>query len=98
MKRNPHHPEIKHPETQAVRGSSELEKQNGPLATPIYQTSTFEGTDNDEQLRVTGSDRYYTRYGNRTNTVAQGTVAKLEGGDRAWTFASRRGAITTNIM
>src|SRR5258708_23634878 len=98
MKRNPHHPEIKHPETQAVRGSSELEKQNGPLATPIYQTSTFEVTDNDEQIRVTGSDRYYTRYGNPTNTVAEETVAKLEGVDRALTFASGMGAITTTIM
>jgi cystathionine gamma-synthase len=98
MKPNSHLPETHRPETDAVRGSSKLEKKNGPLATPIYQTSTFEVTDNDEQLRITGSDRYYTRYGNPTNTVAEQTVAKLEGVDAALTFASGMGAITTTIM
>ena len=86
------------PETQATRGAADLQKKHGPLATPIYQTSTFEVVDNDEQLRVTGSDSYYTRYGNPTNTVAEKTVAELEGVDAALTFASGMGAITTTIM
>jgi cystathionine beta-lyase/cystathionine gamma-synthase len=98
MNRNPHLPPSRRPETDAVRGPSDLEKKNGPLATPIYQTSTFEVTDNDEQLRLTGSDHYYTRYGNPTNTVAEQTVAKLEGVDAALTFSSGMGAITTTIM
>jgi cystathionine beta-lyase/cystathionine gamma-synthase len=89
---------FEHPETQATRGAADLKKKNGPLATPIYQTSTFEVTDNEEQLRVTGSDCYYTRYGNPTNTVAEKTVAELEGVDAALTFASGMGAITTTIM
>src|SRR3979409_2302695 len=93
MKRYPYHPQ-----TKAVRGAADLEKKNGPLATPIYQTSTFEVTDNDEQLRATPSDSYYTRYGNPTNTVAERTVAELEGVDAALTFASGMGAITTTIM
>jgi cystathionine beta-lyase/cystathionine gamma-synthase len=87
-----------HAETKAVRGEAKLEKKNGPLATPIYQTSTFEVMDNEEQLRTTGSDSYYTRYGNPTNTVAEKTVAALEGVDAALTFASGMGAITTTIM
>jgi cystathionine beta-lyase/cystathionine gamma-synthase len=86
------------PETQATRGAADLEKKNGPMSLPIYQTSTFEVRDNDEQLRVTGSDSYYTRYGNPTNTVAERTVAELEGVDAALTFASGMGAITTTIM
>src|SRR6202790_5116957 len=94
MKRHSEH----HSETKAVRGATNLDKKNGPLATPIYQTSTFEVTDNEEQLRTTGSDRYYTRYGNPTNTVAEQTVARLEGVDAALTFASGMGAITTTIM
>ncbi|HWY23144.1 MAG TPA: aminotransferase class I/II-fold pyridoxal phosphate-dependent enzyme [Candidatus Acidoferrum sp.] len=93
MKRNTHHSE-----TKAVRGAADLEKKNGPLATPIYQTSTFEVTDNDEQVQATGSDHYYTRYGNPTNTVAEKTIAELEGVDAALTFASGMGAITTTIM
>jgi cystathionine beta-lyase/cystathionine gamma-synthase len=86
------------PETKAVRGAADMEKKNGPLATPIYQTSTFEVADNEEQLNVTPTDHYYTRYGNPTNTVAEKTVAALEGVDAALTFASGMGAITTTIM
>jgi cystathionine beta-lyase/cystathionine gamma-synthase len=87
-----------HPETKAVRGASDLDKKNGPMATPIYQTSTFEVADNDEQLRVTPTDHFYTRYGNPTNTVAERTIAQLEGVEAALTFASGMGAITTTIM
>jgi cystathionine beta-lyase/cystathionine gamma-synthase len=86
------------PETAAVHGFSKLEKKNGPVSTPIYQTSTFEVTDNDEQLRVTATDRYYTRWGNPTITVAEQTLAALEGVEAARTFASGMGAITTTIM
>jgi cystathionine gamma-synthase len=86
------------PETAAVHGAAELEKRNGPLATPIYQTSTFQVTDNDEQLRATHTDSFYTRYGNPTNTVAERTIAELERVDAALTFASGMGAITTTIM
>jgi cystathionine beta-lyase/cystathionine gamma-synthase len=87
-----------HRETATVRGGSNLGRKNGPLATPIYQTSTFEVTDNDEQLRATGSDHYYTRYGNPTNTAAEKTVATLEGVDAALTFASGMGAVTTTLL
>src|SRR5229473_2089367 len=85
-------------ETEAVHGGASLHKKNGPLATPIYQTSTFEVTDNEEQVRATPTDHFYTRYGNPTNTVAEQTVAELEGVDAALTFASGMGAITTTIM
>jgi cystathionine beta-lyase/cystathionine gamma-synthase len=93
MKRHTHHSE-----TKAVRGAADLKKKNGPMATPIYQTSTFEVTDNDEQLRATHTDHFYTRYGNPTNTVAEKTIAELEGVEAALTFASGMGAITTTIM
>jgi cystathionine gamma-synthase len=86
------------PETAAVHGAADLEKKNGPVATPIYQTSTFEVTDNDEQLRVTSTDRYYTRWGNPTITVAEQTIAEIENVDAARVFASGMGAITTTIL
>jgi cystathionine gamma-synthase len=93
MKENKHRSE-----TMAVRGVGDLGKKNGPLATPIFQTSTFEVTDNDEQLRATHTDHFYTRYGNPTNTVAEKTIAALEGVDAALTFASGMGAVTTTLM
>ena len=85
-------------ETEAVRGGSGLHKKNAPVTTPIYQTSTFEVTDNEEQLRVTPTDRFYTRYGNPTNTVAENAIAELEGTDAALLFSSGMAAITTSIL
>jgi cystathionine beta-lyase/cystathionine gamma-synthase len=86
------------PETAAVRGASEMQKKNGPVAPEIYQTSTFEVVDNEEQIRVTTTDRYYTRWGNPTITLAEQTVAALEGTEAALVFASGMGAITTTIL
>jgi len=86
------------PETAAVRGASEMQKKNGPVAPEIYQTSTFEVADNEEQIRVTTTDRYYTRWGNPTITLAEQTVAALEGTEAALVFASGMGAITTTIL
>ena len=91
-------PRNRRPETAAVRGASDLEKKNGPVTAPIYQTSTFEVTDNDEQIRVTTTDRYYTRWGNPTITLAEQTLAALEGTETARVFASGMGAITTTIL
>src|SRR6202521_4487181 len=87
-----------HPETESVHGSKDLEKRNAPMATPIYQTSTFEVTDNDQQVRATSTDMFYTRYGNPTHTVAERAIAELEGADAALLFASGMGAITTSIL
>ena len=91
-------PTQRRPETRAVRGASDLEKRNGPVAPEIYQTSTFEVTDNQEQIRVTTTDRYYTRWGNPTITLAEKTLAALEGTEAALVFASGMGAITTTIL
>jgi cystathionine beta-lyase/cystathionine gamma-synthase len=91
-------PTKRRPETAAVRGASDLEKRNGPVAPEIYQTSTFEVTDNEEQVRVTTTDRYYTRWGNPTITLAEKTLAALEGTEAALVFASGMGAITTTIL
>ncbi len=85
-------------ETEAVRGGTDLSKKNGPVSTPIYQTSTFEVTDMEEQLRATSTDRFYTRYGNPTHTVAEKAIAELESADAALLFASGMSAITTTIL
>ncbi len=86
------------PETEAVRGGTDLSKKNGPLATPIYQTSTFESADIATAIESTTSDMFYTRYGNPTTTVAEGAIAELEGADGALLFASGMGAVCTSVM
>ncbi len=88
----------RHAETEAVRGGTDLTKKNGPVSTPIYQTSTFEATDMEEQVRATYTDRFYTRYGNPTHTVAEKAIADLEGADAALLFSSGMSAITTTIL
>lgn len=85
-------------ETEAVRAGTDLHKRNAPLATPIYQTSTFQVTDAEQQLRATHTDMFYTRYGNPTNTVAEAAIAELEGADAALLFASGMAAITTTVL
>src|SRR5947199_5145485 len=85
-------------ETEAVRGGMDLNKKLGPATMPIYQTSTFEATDNAEMLQFTGSDQYYTRYGNPTNTAAESAIAELEGADQALLFSSGMTAITTTVL
>jgi cystathionine beta-lyase/cystathionine gamma-synthase len=85
-------------ETESVRGAASLEKRNAPMAEPIYQTSTFQVADSEQQLRVTPTDMFYTRYGNPTHTVVESATAELEGADAALLFASGMNAITTSIM
>jgi cystathionine beta-lyase/cystathionine gamma-synthase len=86
------------PETEAVRGGTDLSRKNAPLATPIYQTSTFESTDIAAAIESTTTDMFYTRYGNPTTTVAEGAIAELEGADGALLFASGMGAVCTAVM
>ena len=87
-----------HPETEAVHGGESLDKRNAPLSQPIYQTSTFQVTDSNEQVRATHTDMFYTRYGNPTHTAAEKRIAELECADAALLFASGMNAITTSIL
>lgn len=87
-----------HPETESVRGGESLEKKNAPVVAPIYETSTFQVVDSEEQVRVENTDRYYTRYGNPSHTVVEKAIAELEGTDAGLLFASGMNAITTCIL
>lgn len=60
-----------------------------PLATPIYQTATF------EQEEAAQFGRYdYSRSGNPTRSVLEDHIAQLENADRAFCFASGLAAIS----
>ncbi len=60
-----------------------------PNSTPIYQTATF------AQDSTTALGRYdYSRSGNPTRDVLQAQIAKLEGVDHAFAFASGMAALT----
>src|ERR1700746_1437169 len=87
-----------HPNTESVRGGDGLEKRNAPVVPPIYQTSTFQVVDSEEQVRVADTDIYYTRYGNPTHTVVEKAIARPDGADSALLCASGMNAITTSIL
>ncbi len=59
-----------------------------PVATPIYQTATFE---QDSALEFGRYD--YSRSGNPTRAVLEAQIARLEGGTRAFAFSSGLAAI-----
>ncbi len=61
-----------------------------PIATPIYQTATFEQEHADEF-----GEYDYSRSGNPTRTVLEQHIAKLERGSRGFCFASGMAAIAT---
>jgi cysteine-S-conjugate beta-lyase len=61
-----------------------------PMATPIYQTATF------EQEEATAFGPYdYSRSGNPTRTVLEEQLAALENGTRGFCFSSGMAAIST---
>lgn len=61
-----------------------------PMATPIYQTATF------EQEEATAFGPYdYSRSGNPTRTVLEEQIALLENGTRGFCFSSGMAAITS---
>src|SRR5580704_1711406 len=61
-----------------------------PIATPIYQTATFEQEQADQFGRYD-----YSRSGNPTRTVLEEQLAQLENADRAFAFASGLAAISS---
>src|SRR6201999_1256057 len=60
-----------------------------PKVTPIYQTATFE-----QEFADSLGEYDYSRSGNPTRTVLEAQMAALEGGTRAFCFASGMAAIT----
>ncbi len=86
------------PVTKAVHAGTPRQHKNGPVMPPIHQTATFEASDNEEQLRVTHTDMFYSRYGNPTLTVVENAISELEGTEGALVFASGMSAITSSIL
>ncbi|MDR3734524.1 MAG: PLP-dependent aspartate aminotransferase family protein [Acidobacteriaceae bacterium] len=76
--------------TRLVQFDASPDDPHHPMATPIYQTATF------EQEAADSFGRYdYSRSGNPTRRVLEDQVAALEGGNRGFAFASGMAAITS---
>ncbi len=78
-----------------------VDKEYGAVATPIYQTSTFQFVDAEQgAARFSGEEAgyIYTRIGNPTIAALEENVALIEGGYGAIATASGMGAVSTVYM
>ncbi len=88
-----------HLSTRAIHSEGTEPRSNRPVATPIHLSATFEAADVDQQIQIESTgDMFYTRYGNPTLSVAERTLAELEGAEAALVFGSGMGAITTTLL
>jgi len=74
---------------------------SGPVATPIYQTSTYRFSDSRDAVRYAKGDPsvyVYTRYHNPTTDEVERKIALLYGAESAALFSSGMAAITTAVL
>lgn len=86
--------------TRAIHGKH-LKAFRGPVATPIYQTSTYRFADSGDAVRYAKGDRsvlVYTRYHNPTVNEVEDKLALMAGAQAAALFSSGMAAITTAIL
>ena len=79
-----------HFETLSIHASEKPDPTTGAMVTPIYQTSTFAFEDVG---KTKGYD--YSRTANPTRKVLEETIAKLEGGNAGYAFATGMAAEAT---
>ena len=86
--------------TKAIHGKH-LHPFKGPVATPIYQTSTYRFESSDDAIRYAQGDPkvfVYTRYHNPTVNEVEDRIALMEDGEAAALFSSGMAAISTAIL
>jgi O-acetylhomoserine/O-acetylserine sulfhydrylase-like pyridoxal-dependent enzyme len=86
--------------TRAIHGKH-LHAFKGPVATPIYQTSTYRFENSKDAIRYAQGDPnvyVYTRYHNPTVNEVEDRIALMEGGETAALFSSGMAAISTAIL
>lgn len=86
--------------TRAIHGKH-LYAFKGPVATPIYQTSTYRFENSQDAIRYAQGDEsvyVYTRYHNPTVNEVENRIAFMEDGEAAALFSSGMAAISTAIL
>ena len=86
--------------TQGIHGKK-LFAFKGPVATPIYQTSTYRFENSEDAIKYAKGDPsvyVYSRYHNPTVHDVEEKIAVMENGESAALFSSGMAAITTAIL
>ena len=83
--------------TRAIHGKH-LYAFKGPVATPIFQTSTYRFADSKDAVRYAQGDPnvlVYTRYHNPTTNEVEDRLALMENAEACMLFASGMAAVST---
>jgi cystathionine beta-lyase/cystathionine gamma-synthase len=86
--------------TRAIHGKH-LYAFKGPVATPIFQTSTYRFADSKDAVRYAQGDPnvlVYTRYHNPTTNEAEERIALMEGAEACMLFSSGMAAVSTALL
>lgn len=86
--------------TRAIHGNK-LHAYTGPVALPIYQTSTYRFENSKLAVQYAEGDEsvyVYSRYHNPTVREVEEKIALMENGEAAILFSSGMAAITTTIL
>jgi len=86
--------------TRAIHGRK-LFAYRGPVASPIFQTTTYRFSNSRDAIRYAQGDPdvyVYTRYHNPTVTEVEERLALMNGTERALLFSSGMAAITCSIL
>jgi methionine-gamma-lyase len=86
--------------TRAIHGKH-FDAFTGPVASPIYQTSTYRFENSKLAIRYAEGDEsvyVYTRYHNPTVNEVEDKIALMEAGEAAALFSSGMAAISTSIL
>ena len=86
--------------TRAIHGN-DLRAFQGPVTTPIAQTSTFRFADSNDAVRYAKGDPdvyVYTRYHNPTVREVEDRLVLMMNGEKALLFSSGMAAITSAIL
>ncbi len=86
--------------TRAIHGNK-LYARTGPIAFPIYQTSTYRFENSNHAVRFAEGDEsvyVYTRYHNPTVREVEEKIALMEEAESAILFSSGMAAISTTIL
>src|SRR5687767_7231809 len=87
--------------TQAVHAGEDRTEHYGAVSVPIYPASVFAFSDADDGIAIHNYEKpgyFYGRLGNPTQNALEKTMAELEGGEDAQTFASGMAAISSVVL
>lgn len=80
-------------QTNLLHNKTKFDEANGAVSVPIQYASTFHQSDFDQYGIFD-----YSRSGNPTRAALEETIAELDGGTRAFAFASGMAAISTALL